>query len=83
MAQDDVLNEVRAVFASVAKIDPADITPEKSLTEDLGVDSLTVIEVVVSIEDRFGVLISDDEWQRFTTVGDLVNHLQQVGVAAV
>ena len=83
MAQDDVLNEVRTVFASVAKISPDEITPDKSLVEDLGVDSLTVIEVVVAIEDRFGVLIPDDEWQRFNTVGDLVNHLKSVGVATV
>jgi len=83
MTQDDVLNEVRTVFASVAKISPDEITPDKSLVEDLGVDSLTVIEVVVAIEDRFGVLIPDDEWQRFNTVGDLVNHLKSVGVATV
>ncbi len=82
MTQDQVLNEIRRVFASVAKLDPGDITPAKSLAEDLDVDSLTLIEVVVTIEDRFGVLIPDDEWQRFSTVGDLVDYLARVGVVS-
>ena len=80
MTQDDVLSEIRSVFASVAKLDPGKITPEKSLADDLDVDSLTLIEVVVTLEDRFDVLIPDDEWQRFSTVGDLVNYLAGVGV---
>jgi acyl carrier protein len=80
MTQDDVLGEVRSVFAAVAKIDPGAISPEKSLSEDLDVDSLTLIEVVVAIEDKFGLLIPDDEWQRFSTVGDLVNYLAGAGV---
>jgi acyl carrier protein len=80
MTQDDVLGEVRGVFAAVAKIDPGAISLEKSLSEDLDVDSLTLIEVVVAIEDKFGLLIPDDEWQRFSTVGDLVNYLAGAGV---
>jgi acyl carrier protein len=80
MTQDDVLGEVRSVFAAVAKTDPGAISPEKSLSEDLDVDSLTLIEVVVAIEDKFGLLIPDDEWQRFSTVGDLVNYLAGAGV---
>ena len=82
MTQENVLDEVKSVFASVAKIDSSRITPETSLVDDLDVDSLTLIEVVVALEDRFDVLIPDDEWQRFSTVGDLVGHLEGVGVGA-
>jgi len=82
MTQNNVLDEVKSVFKSVAKIDPSRITPQTSLADDLDIDSLTLIEVVVSLEDRFSVLIPDDEWQRFSTVGDLVDHLESVGVGA-
>jgi acyl carrier protein len=41
-----------------------------------------MLDAIVALEDRFGVLIPDDEWARFSTVGDLVVHLQRVGVGA-
>ena len=71
----------RRGFFSVAGIDPAEVTLEKSF-DDLGVDSMTMVEAVVALEDRIGVLIPDDEWARFSTVGDLAAHLEQVGAGA-
>ena len=56
------------------------MTPEKSFTDDLGIDSMTMLEAVVALEDRFGVLIPDDDWAQFSTVGDLVSHLERAGV---
>jgi acyl carrier protein len=57
------------------------VTLEKSF-DDLGIDSMTMLEAVVALEDRIGVLIPDDEWARFSTVGDLAAHLEQVGAGA-
>jgi acyl carrier protein len=79
MVQDELLGDVKTVFASATGIDPADVTPDKSF-QDLGIDSMTLLEAVVAIEDRFGVLMPDDEWARFSTLGDLLDHLQRVGV---
>lgn len=78
--QDEILDDVKAVLSSTAAVDPAEVTPEKSFTGDLGVDSMTMLEAVVALEDRRGVLIPDDVWARFSTVGDLVAHLEWVGV---
>jgi len=80
MAYDDVLGDIRTVLFSVAGVDPAEVTPEKSLAGDLGVDSMTMLESIVALEDRFGVLIPDSVWAGFSTVGDLVDHLERVGV---
>ena len=41
-----------------------------------------MLEVIVALEDRFGVLIPDDDWARFSTVGDLAAHLERAGVVA-
>ena len=61
MKQDELLGDIRTILASTAGIDPADVTPEKSFDE-LGIDSMTMLEAVVALEDRVGVLIPDDTW---------------------
>jgi acyl carrier protein len=78
--QDEMLGDVARVFSSVSRVDPAEVTPEKSFTGDLGVDSMTMLEAVVALEDRFGLLIADDDWPQFSTVGDLVSYLERAGV---
>jgi len=75
MGQDDVLAALAEVLADVARVDPADVTPGARF-DDLGIDSLTMVDAVVALEDRFGLVIPDDEWARFETVGDAVAHLQ-------
>ena len=79
MVQDDVLGDVATTLAALAGIDPSQATPERSFT-DLGIDSMTMLEIIVALEDRFGLLIPDDEWSGFSTVGDLVAHLERAGV---
>ena len=78
--QDEILGDIATVLSSVSGVDPADVTPEKSFTGDLGVDSMTMLEAVVALEDRFGLLIADDDWPQLSTVGDLVSYLERAGV---
>ena len=78
--QDVLLGDIATVLSSVSGVDPVDVTPEKSFTGDLGVDSMTMLEAVVALEDRFGLLIADDDWPQLSTVGDLVSYLQRAGV---
>ena len=77
MARDELHDGLAEVLGTVAGIDRADIAPEKSFTEDLGIDSLTMAEVVVAVEDRFGVPIPDADCARFTTVGDALRYVEQ------
>lgn len=76
----EALGDIRTVLASITGVDPGEVTAEKTFTNDLGVDSMTLLEAIVAIEDRFGVLIPDDDWARFSTVGDLVEYLERTGV---
>ena len=82
MAQNQVLTDIATTLGSIAGIDPAEVAPETSITGDLDVDSMTMLEVIVALEDKFGLLIPDDEWSRFATVGDLAAHLERAGVVA-
>ena len=71
--------EIRADLADivneVAGIDADDVQLDKSFTEDLDVDSLSMVEVVVAAEERFGVKIPDDEVPNLKTVGDAVSYI--------
>jgi acyl carrier protein len=76
MSQDEALADFTEILASVGGADPAHITPETPFA-DLGIDSLMMVEVVVAAEDRFGLLINDDDWPRFKTVLDAAQYINQ------
>jgi acyl carrier protein len=82
MPQDTVLADLTQVLADVAGIDPADVTLEARFGHDLGIDSLMLVEVVVAAEDRFGLVIADDDWSRFVTAGDVVAYVERAGTIA-
>jgi acyl carrier protein len=77
MSQDEAFAGVADILAAVAGTDRSDITQETSLAGDLGIDSLTMMEVIVAAEDRFGLLIDDDDWPRFKTVRDAARYIEQ------
>jgi len=73
-------DEIRAGLATilneVADVNEADVTDDKSFTDDLDVDSLSMVEVAMAAEEKFGVKIPDDELPKLKTVGDAVNYIQ-------
>ncbi|HMD11256.1 MAG TPA: acyl carrier protein [Marmoricola sp.] len=73
--------EIRAGLAElvneVTGIDADDVQLDKSFTEDLDVDSLSMVEVVVAAEEKFGVTIPDDEVKNLKTVGDAVGYIEK------
>ena len=80
MSSDDIRTGLAEILEEVAGVLPADVTPDKSFTDDLDVDSLSMVEVVIVAEERFGVSIPDDEMQKLRTVGDAVAYIQRAGV---
>ena len=76
MPQDEVLAGLREVLGAIAHVDRSDVTPEARFG-DLGIDSLTMVDVIVAAEDRFGLVIPDDDWARFETVSDAVAYLER------
>jgi acyl carrier protein len=70
MTKDEIVAGLAEILEEVAGVNPDDVTEERSFTEDLDVDSLSMVEVVVAAEEKFGVKIPDDEVQNLKTVGD-------------
>ena len=77
MTQDEVLAGVAEVLGRIAKVDPVNVRAAQTFA-DLGIDSVTMVDVVVAAEDRFGVMLLDDDWSQFTNVGDAVGYIRQV-----
>lgn len=58
------------------QIDPSEITMEAELSNDLGINSIELADLVMICEEKFGITIEDDEIRKFTTVGDVVAYLE-------
>ena len=80
-----LFDRVQAIIENQLGVDPADITPQASFIEDLGADSLDLVELIMSLEDEFkddvpALEISDEEAEKIATVGDAVTFLKAKGV---
>ncbi|GCD32804.1 acyl carrier protein [Streptomyces chrestomyceticus JCM 4735] len=77
MANDstDILHTIAKIVEEVVGVDSAEVTTEKSFTDDLDIDSLSMVEITVVAEDRFAVKIPDDLVTELRTVGDVVSYI--------
>lgn len=82
MTESEILEGLTEILNEVAGVPADQVAPEKSFTDDLDVDSLSMVEVVVAAEERFNVRIPDDDVKNLKTVGDAVNYIKSAGVAA-
>ncbi|MCD0482626.1 acyl carrier protein [Streptacidiphilus sp. ASG 303] len=73
--KDEVLEGLAEIVNEIAGIPTEDVELGKSFTDDLDVDSLSMVEVVVAAEERFDVKIPDDEVKNLRTVGDAVDYI--------
>jgi acyl carrier protein len=71
----DVLERVTKIIVDRLGVDESQVTLEASFKEDLGADSLDVVELVMELEDEFDMEISDDDAEKISTVGDAVNYI--------
>ncbi|MBP2473918.1 acyl carrier protein [Crossiella equi] len=76
-SNEEILAGLAEIIEEVAGVDQADVAAEKSFVDDLDIDSLSMVEVAVQAEDKFGVKIPDDELVNLKTVGDAVNYISK------
>lgn len=72
----DIQARVAAVIARQLKIDAARVRPEATFRDDLGADSLAVVELILAMEAEFGFSIPDDQAEKIRTVNDAVSYIQ-------
>ncbi len=72
-----MLEKMKELIAEGLNIDEGKVTENASFKEDLGADSLDLFELVMSLEDEFGVEIPSEDLEQLTTVGDVVNYIEE------
>lgn len=69
---------MREIVVDQLGVKPEQVTPEAKFIEDLGADSLDVVELVMALEEEFGHEIPDEEAEKLTTVGDVVKYIEDL-----
>ena len=72
-----VFEDVKEMIAKQLKADPATITLETRLVEDLKADSANVMVMIMDLEDKFGIMVEDDQIMKMKTVGDVVDYIEK------
>ncbi len=71
-----MLETLKSIISKQLGVDPEDIDENTRITDDLGADSLDVVEMVMDIEEECGVAIPDEAVMTFETVGDVLNYIE-------
>jgi acyl carrier protein len=72
----EIAQKVISIVASQLELEADQVKPESSFTEDLKADSLAVVELVLALEENFGVEIPDEETEKIKTVGDAITYIE-------
>ncbi len=68
--------KLRTILVDVLACQPGDVTAEATF-DDLGADSLDHVEIIMAVEEEFAIYINDDEAEKLTTVGEIIEHIEK------
>ncbi len=82
MTQEEILAGLSEIIDEIAGVPADEVTPEKTFIEDLDIDSLSMVEIAVAAQDKFGVEIPDDQLKDLKTVQDVIDYVGRASVSA-
>jgi acyl carrier protein len=78
VSEKEILDGLAEIIDDIVGVDKSEVTPEKNFIDDLDIDSLSMVEIAVAAQDKFGVEIPDDELRNLKTVKDVINFVQNL-----
>jgi len=72
-----IYDKVKGIIAEQLGVDEAEVNMESSFIEDLGADSLDIVELVMALEEEFDIVIPDEDAEKIRTVGEAVNYIKE------
>jgi acyl carrier protein len=82
MTQAEILEGLAEIIDEIAGVPADEVTPDKTFVDDLDIDSLSMVEIAVAAQDKFGVEIPDDQLKDLKTVQDVINYVERSSVSA-
>jgi acyl carrier protein len=77
MADKPIDTRVRDIIVEQLGVKPDQVTPEAKFIEDLGADSLDTVELIMALEEEFGIEVPDEQAEKLLTVGDVVKYIEE------
>lgn len=72
-----VEDKIKDIIVEQLSVSAEEVVPEASFIDDLGADSLDIVELVMAIEEEFGLEISDDDAERIQNIGDVISYVEE------
>ena len=76
MAKEEIFDKLKELVVDQLGVEEDEVTLEASMQDDLGADSLDLVDLVMSVEEEFGVKVADEDLENIKTVGDIVNYIE-------
>ncbi|MBE3582892.1 MAG: acyl carrier protein [Limnochordaceae bacterium] len=76
MSNGDIAERVKKIVVDQLQVEADKVTEDASFLDDLGADSLDIVELVMALEEEFGLEISDEDAEKIRTVGDAIGYIQ-------
>ena len=77
MAKEEIFDKLKELVVDQLGVEGDEVTMEATMQDDLGADSLDLVDLVMSVEEEFGVKVADEDLENIKTVGDIVNYIEE------
>ncbi|MCC8111860.1 MAG: acyl carrier protein [Ruminococcus sp.] len=77
MTKEEIFEELKELVTDQLGVEDDEVTLEASIQDDLGADSLDLVDLVMEVEEKFGVKISDEDLENIKTIGDIVTYIDE------
>lgn len=77
----EVTEKVKSIVVEQLGVKPEEVTPTASFVNDLGADSLDTVELVMALEEEFGIEIPDEDAEKMTTIGDAIKYIEEKSIS--